>query len=174
MLNSVRVEKQQQITPPRLEEFHLKLDAEEPLRELKAAGYILLATTNQPGIAHGTPSRREVDMMHALLQKRLGLDGVLLCPHDPDDDCCCRKPKTGLITEAAFKWHLDLDRSFVVSDKWQDAQAAHVAGCTSILIKSVWNGSGHHDSVVSDLTAAVNKILLLQPTGLLRVNCAAV
>jgi hypothetical protein len=54
-----------------------------------------------------------------------------------------------------------LERSFVISDKWQDAQAAHVSGCTSVLIKSPWNGSGHHDFVVSDLPGAVKKVLQL-------------
>src|SRR5438874_272882 len=110
VLNSVVTNGPQQVTPVRVEDFHLIREAEAPLRELKAAGYILLATTNQPGIGQGMPSRREVDMMHAMLQKRFGLDGVLLCPHDANDDCCCRKPKTGLLTEAAFKWHLDLER----------------------------------------------------------------
>ena len=173
ILNLVRVSKQQQIVPTTLADFHLNPNAEEPLRQLKAAGYILLATTNQPGLSLGSQSRRELDLMHERLQKAFRLDGVLLCPHAGADDCPCRKPKAGLIMEAAFKWHVDLERSFIISDKWQDAQAAHIAGCTSILIKSPWNGSGHHDFVVPDIAAAASKILQVQPSAIVRSACSA-
>ena len=171
VLNQMRVVKGQQVSPMTLEEFRLNPDAEEPLRRLKAAGYVLLAITNQPGLSLGVQSRRELDLMHAQLQRHFNLHGVLLCPHGEADDCSCRKPQAGLITEAAFKWHLDLERSFVVSDKWQDAKAAHIAGCTSILIKSPWNGTGHYDFVVKDIGAAVSKILQLQPSGCARPKC---
>lgn len=175
VLNLVPVERQQQITPLRLDDFHINPMAAAPLRELKEAGYLLFATTNQPGLSRDSLSRRELDHMHTLLQRRLGLDGVLICPHDANDHCPCRKPKAGLFTEAAFRWHIDLDRSFVVSDKWPDAQAAHIAGCTSILIKSPWTGSGHHDFVVPDFTSAANKILQLQPAnGVARETLAVV
>ena len=64
--------------------------------------------------------------------------------------------------EAAFKWSLDLDHSFVISDKWQDAKAAQIAGCTSVMIDSPWIGDDHHDFVVKDLGSAVAKIVQLQ------------
>jgi hypothetical protein len=67
--------------------------------------------------------------------------------------------------EAAFKWHLDLDRSFVISDKWQDAEAARTAGCTSLLIQSPWVGSVHRDFLLPDLNAVVEKILYLRNAG---------
>ena len=86
----------------------------------------------------------------------------MLCPHDETDHCPCRKPKPGLLIESAFKWHLDLDHSFVISDKWQDAEAARTAGCTSLLVKSPWVGKGHHDFILPDLTSIVEKILRLQ------------
>ncbi len=108
--------------------------------------------------------------MHDLLRKRLQVDDILVCPHDEMDDCPCRKPKPGLLQEAAFKWHLDLDRCFVVSDKWQDAEAARNAGCTSLLIRSPLNGAVHRDFTLPNLPAVVHKILQLQlgalcPTG---------
>jgi histidinol phosphatase-like enzyme len=66
------------------------------------------------------------------------------------------------LIEAAFKWHLDLDHSFVISDKWQDAEAARTAGCTSLLLQSPWLGTVHRDFVLPDLAAAVDKILALK------------
>ena len=97
----------------------------------------------------------------ALLKAAFQLDDILVCPHDENDRCPCRKPKPGLLLEASFKWHLDSDRSYVVSEKWQDAEAAHLAGCTSLLVKSPWNGPGHHDFILADLSAVVARILQL-------------
>jgi histidinol phosphatase-like enzyme len=70
-----------------------------------------------------------------------------------------------LLIEARFKWQLDMDRSFVVSDKWQDAEAARSAGCTSLLLESPWIGRSHHDFVLPDLAAVTNKILQLKTTN---------
>jgi histidinol phosphatase-like enzyme len=66
------------------------------------------------------------------------------------------------LVEAGFKWYLDLDHSFVISDKWQDAEAAWAAGSTSLLLQSPWLGAGHRDFVLSDLGAIVEKILQLR------------
>ena len=66
-----------------------------------------------------------------------------------------------MLVESAFKWHLDLDRSFVISDKWPDAAAARDAGSTSLLIQSPWLGSVHHDLVLPSFAAAVEKLLQL-------------
>jgi hypothetical protein len=63
-----------------------------------------------------------------------------------------------LFREASFKWQIDLDHSFVLSDKWQDAKAAQNSGCTSILVKSPWNGTVHHDFIVPSLEVAAEKI----------------
>lgn len=162
ILNQAQLGPKGQVSPVLAHDFRVNPEAIEPLRRLKHAGYLLIAATNQPGLSRGYLARRELDMMHAMLKVQLPLDDILVCPHDEADRCPCRKPKTGLLTEAAFKWHLDLERSFVVSDKWQDAAAAQVAGCVSVLIKSPWNGNGHHDFVSPTLSAAADKILQLQ------------
>ena len=149
------------ISPPTLEQFRINPAAIRPLSILKKAGFLLIATTNQPGLSRGYQSRRELDLMHAALLRKLALDDIFVCPHDEMDQCPCRKPKPGLLIEAAFKWHLDLEHSFVVSEKWQDAKAAHVAGCRSILIRSPLNGSDHHDFVSPNLFSVVRRILRL-------------
>ena len=162
ILNRVRVERQHQVSPLTLEEFHLNKAAAPLLTKLKAGGLLLIATTNQPGLSRGYQSRRELDRMHDLLRRSLPLDELLVCPHDEIDRCPCRKPKPGLLMEAAFKWHLDMDRSFVISDKWQDAEAARMAGCTSLLVQSPWVGNVHHDFVLPTLDAIVDKIIQLR------------
>ena len=162
VLNQVKVERQHQVSPLTLEEFHVNKAAASLVKKLKAAGLVVIATTNQPGLSRGYQSRRDLDRIHDLLRRSLPLDDLLVCPHDETDRCPCRKPKPGLLVEAAFKWHLDLDRSFVISDKWQDAEAARTAGCTSLLLQSPWIGNVHRDFVLADFEAAVNKILQLK------------
>lgn len=162
ILNRAVINGQTQVSPLTLEQFQLNESAVPMLEELKAAGFVLIATTNQPALSQGTLPRREIDRMHDLLRKRFPLDDILVCPHDESDECPCRKPEPGLFTEAAFKWHLDLERSFVISDKWQDARAARAVGCTSLLLQSPWIGSGHHDFVLASLDTIVAKIMRLQ------------
>jgi D-glycero-D-manno-heptose 1,7-bisphosphate phosphatase len=165
VLNQAKVERQQQITPLTLEDLRVNEGAAPLLQRLTAAGFVVLATTNQPGLSRGYQSRRELDRMHQVLCKKFAIDEVLVCPHDEADDCPCRKPKPGLFQEAAFKWHLDLDRSYVISDKWQDAEAARLAGCTSLLLASPWVGKVHRDFLLPDLESAVGKILQLKNAG---------
>jgi|SRR5579859_742150 len=161
ILNAVAAAGRQQITPLTLEQFRVKTEVAPLLVELKAAGLLLIVTTNQPGISRGSQSRRELDRMHQLLRESFVIDDLLICPHEDADRCPCRKPRPGLLLEAAYKWGIDLNRSFVVSDKWQDAEAARRAGATSVLLQSKWLGDGHHDFVLPDLPTLVEKVLQL-------------
>ncbi len=160
ILNLCEAERGHQVQPVRLEQFKVNPAAKPLLAELKRAGLLLIATTNQPGTSRGQMSRNELDMMHAVLRRQLPLDDLLACvsddPHHP-----CYKPQPGMFLEAAFKWGIDLDHSFVISDKWQDAKAAQIAGCTSVLVQSPWIGRDHHDFVVPDFESAVSKVLHL-------------
>src|SRR2546425_1474666 len=162
ILNEVGVGPKNPIVPLTLEEFRIKKEAEPSLKKLKKAGFVLIVTSNQPGLSRGYQSRRELDRMHDLVKRCFPIDDLMICPHDESDHCPCRKPRPGLLIEAAFKWHLNLDHSFVISDKWQDAEAARTAGCTSLLLKSPYVGQVHHDFVLSDLETIVEKILRLK------------
>ena len=163
ILNEVRHGPRQQITPVTMEEFVVIKDRQQHIRALKEAGFVLIATTNQPGLSRGYQSRRELDRMHDLLRRTFPLDDIMVCPHDEEDHCPCRKPKPGLLIEAAFKWHINLDHSFVISDKWQDSEAARTAGCTSLLLKSPYNGNAHHDFILRDFDSLIEKLLQLRP-----------
>lgn len=163
VLNHARVERQHQVSPLTLDNFEVIKEAAPLLLKLKAAGFVLIATTNQPGLSCGYQSRRELDRMHELLRATFALDDIRVCPHGETDQCPCRKPKPGLLVEAAYDWKLNLDHSFVISDKWQDAEAARTVGCTSLLLQSPWLGSAvHRDFVLPSLAAIVEKILALK------------
>jgi len=170
VLNQALVERSQQVSPLSPGQFKLNPAVAGLVGKLKAAGFVVIATTNQPGLSRGYQSRRALDQMHALLLKEVPLDDILICPHDETDHCPCRKPKPGLLTEARYKWQLDLDRSFVISDKWPDADAALAVGAISLLIKSPWLGNAHHDLVLPDFTAAVDKLLQLHVCPALAAN----
>jgi D-glycero-D-manno-heptose 1,7-bisphosphate phosphatase len=162
ILNEVQAGPKNQIIPLTLEEFKVKKEADPALRKLKQAGFVLIVTTNQPGLSRGYLNRRELDRMHDIVRRSFVIDDLMVCPHDESDHCPCHKPRPGLFIEAAFKWHLNLDHSFVISDKWQDAEAARTAGCTSLLLDSPWIGNVHHDFVMKDLGSIVEKILSLK------------
>jgi D-glycero-D-manno-heptose 1,7-bisphosphate phosphatase len=159
LLNLAASKGGQQKSPTTLEEFRINEAALPALQRLKSAGFVLIATTNQPEISRGTLSRRELDRMHEMLAATLPLDDILVCPHDEEDDCPCRKPRAGLFHEAAFKYHLLLGQSFLISNRWQDAEAARLIGSTSLAIDSPWLGRGHHDFAVRDLEAAIEKVM---------------
>lgn len=157
ILNAARVERQHQVTPLTLDQFHLNTEVAPLLNELKAAGLLLIVTTNQPGLSRGYQSRRDLDCMHQMLRATFPVDDLLVCPHEDADRCPCRKPKPGLLTEAAYKWGIDLNRSFVISDKWQDAEASRRVGATSLLVQSPWLGDVHHDFVLPDLSSLIER-----------------
>ena len=161
ILNRLRIEGLTQVSPMTLNEFHLKKEVAPLLNELRAAGLILVVTTNQPGLSRGCLARRELDRMHEALKATFAVHDLLVCPHEDSDRCLCRKPKPGLLLEAAHKWGLDLNRSFVISDKWQDAEAGRRVGATSMLVRSPWMGDVHHDFVLPDLSSLVEKVLQL-------------
>lgn len=148
----------QQKSPATLEEFDVHAAGRPALERLKAAGFILIATTNQAEISRGNLPRRELDRMHEIMRAKLPLDDILVCPHDEEDHCPCRKPRAGLFHEAAFKYHLLLGHSYVISNRWQDGEAARLIGSTALFIESPWLGRGHHDFAVRDFEAAVEKV----------------
>jgi D-glycero-D-manno-heptose 1,7-bisphosphate phosphatase len=158
VLNQVRMERQNQVSPATMEDFQVNREAVPLLKKLKAAGLLLMVTTNQPGLSRGYQSRRELDRMHELLRATFALDDIFVCPHDETDGCSCRRPKPGLLVEAGFKWRLSLDHCFGISDKWQDAEAARAVNCTSLLLQSPWNGTARRDLVLPDLAAVVDKL----------------
>ena len=95
---------------------------------LARAGYYLVMTTNQPDVARGKVPAYFVERTNELLARELGLDAVEVCMHDDADGCTCRKPRPGLMQNAAGRFCLDLTASYVVGDRWRDVDAGIAAG----------------------------------------------
>jgi len=123
-------------TPPRsLEEFRILPGVANACSELRRAGFVLVVVTNQPDVARGKQTRAEVDRMHERLRSLVPLDEVCVCFHDDCDACACRKPRPGLLLDAAERLNLDLARSASVGDRWRDIEAARRAGVTAIYVQ---------------------------------------
>ena len=126
--------------PPRaLNELRILPGVREACRALREHGYLLILVTNQPDIARGTAGADEAHAMHTLLRRFLHLDDVKVCPHDDAANCDCRKPKPGLIFDAARQWSIDLAASYFVGDRWRDIEAGQRAGCRAIFIDYRYN-----------------------------------
>jgi len=80
-------------------------------------------------IATGKQSREIVDAMHRHLTTSLAIDDIRLCPHTDEHGCSCRKPKPGMLHDAARQWNIDLAGSFMVGDRWRDIAAGQAVGC---------------------------------------------
>src|SRR5262249_50679218 len=98
--------------PRRVGDFRLYPEASSSLRRLKEAGFLLVVITNQPDVGHGLIESSELDAMHELMTRELPIDAIKVCCHRQGDNCDCRKPKPGMILEAAEELHIDLSKSF--------------------------------------------------------------
>ena len=149
------------VAPTRLDEFHILPGAEDAVRRLRDAGYLVIVCTNQPDVATGRTPRSTVDAMHAIVRAKLKVDDIRICFHTDADDCGCRKPKPGLILDAAREHSIDLSISYMVGDRWRDTAAGRAAGCLTIFVDYGYEQEGPNqpDHVVASLSEAANLIL---------------
>jgi D-glycero-D-manno-heptose 1,7-bisphosphate phosphatase len=148
--------------PLRVSDFHILADAPDHVRRLQVAGFRCVVFTNQPEVARGLLAWETLQDMHDALRATTGVDEILTCPHDEADGCDCRKPHPGMLLAAARHASIQLDKSFVVGDRWRDIGAGHAAGCYSILIERAYSGNGGNaspDARVDTLAEAVDMIL---------------
>jgi D-glycero-D-manno-heptose 1,7-bisphosphate phosphatase len=120
--------------PASPEELELLPGVAEACAELAAAGLPLIVVTNQPDIARGTQSAEAVDAINARLRELIAVDEVVVCPHDDADECACRKPKPGMLVDAARRRELELERSVMVGDRWRDIEAGRAAGTRTVFL----------------------------------------
>jgi D-glycero-D-manno-heptose 1,7-bisphosphate phosphatase len=106
----------------------------EALERLRSAGYLNIVVTNQPDVGSGKLPRSSVEAMHAHLQAKLAIDVFKVCYHTDAENCECRKPKPGMILDAAQEFAIDLGKSYLVGDRWRDVGAAQAAGCRALFI----------------------------------------
>lgn len=134
----------------------------EALERLRDAGFLLIVVTNQPDIARGTQTWDVVNAMHERLADELPMIAEFrVCPHDDKDNCDCRKPKPGMLLDAAREHGIDLAASFMVGDRWRDIEAGQRAGCRTIFVDYGYNERRPEapDAIVGSLSEAADWIL---------------
>lgn len=133
-----------------IDEFELLDGVADAVRALNEAGYLMIVATNQPVIARGEVSIEELQQIHNKMETLLGekgayVDKIYYCPHHPDKGfegerseykivCNCRKPKPGMLFQAAKEFNIDLAQSWMVGDQKSDIQTGKAAGCHTALI----------------------------------------
>lgn len=147
--------------PAILEEFELLPGVGQTVDALREAGFLIIVVTNQPDVATGVQSRMVVEAMHDKLRTAGLCDDIKVCYHTDADGCDCRKPKPGMLIEAALEWQIDLARSFMVGDRWRDVAAGKAAGCYTFFIDYQYRErrADNPDAVVGSLKEAGRLIL---------------
>jgi D-glycero-D-manno-heptose 1,7-bisphosphate phosphatase len=143
------------------------------LRELREIGFGLVVITNQSAVGRGFFDEARLAQVHQRLKDLLSregvqLDGLYVCPHKPDDDCDCRKPKLGLLQKASNDLGFRLEDSIVIGDKACDIEMGHAAGALTFLVRTGYGAQFENevaaDFVVDDLAAATASIRRLAVT----------
>lgn len=136
------------------DQFELIDGVAEAVRLINNSGYLAIVITNQPVIARGEMTTEGLELIHCKMETLLGvkgayLDGIYYCPHHPDKgfagevvelkvECDCRKPKPGMILQAAKEYNIDLEHSWMIGDSWSDVQVGENAGCrTALLVRDI-------------------------------------
>jgi D-glycero-D-manno-heptose 1,7-bisphosphate phosphatase len=111
----------------------------EAIARLTQAGYRIVVATNQSGIARGYFTTRTLFQIHETLQRAVGqaggrVDAFFFCPHAADSACSCRKPQPGMLVEAARRFNVALEDTYMVGDARRDVEAAAAAGARPVLV----------------------------------------
>ncbi len=122
------------------------------IRRLNQAGLKVVVVTNQSGAARGYFAPDLVDQVHTYMRRLLEeggarLDGIYACLHGPEAGCACRKPKPGLILQAARDLDLDLARSYIVGDRFKDLETGANAGVPKGILALTGYGRGEYEFI---------------------------
>lgn len=113
----------------------------EAIGRLKKAGYLVTIASNHSGISRGLYTEDALAAMHAKMQRMLtargaSVDGIFYCPHGPEANCICRKPKPGLLFQIARQFDIDLSETPLVGDNIDDIRSARLAQAQPVLVRT--------------------------------------
>ena len=135
-LNKAFIKNGLPFSPSSFNEFEILPGVKESLLKLKKLNFVCLLITNQPDVSRGKIKKNVVIQMNNFLKSEIKLDDIFICYHDDHDNCECRKPKPGLLLNAKKKWNINLNKSYMIGDRWKDIQAGINAGCKTVFINN--------------------------------------
>lgn len=159
VINKVVFRDNRPASPRSLEEFVFNDGIQQATRKLKDYGFRIIVVSNQPDLARGEIKKGVSDLMTQKIRWEILIDDVFICPHDDTDQCPCRKPKPGMLLEAASRWKIDLPSSFLIGDTWKDIEAGKAAGCKAIMLDAPYNQDVQCDFRAKSLSEAVDVII---------------
>lgn len=161
VLNHVVLKNGKPYPPASVNALTIPADVKTALETLKAAGFLLIGATNQPDVARGTTEKATVEAINSHLLSELPLDEIRVCYHDDADNCECRKPSPGLLTQAARELGIDLTNSVMIGDRWKDIEAGQNAGCKAIWLDNQYQEKKplRPDFIATNLTQAAEWII---------------
>ena len=121
---------------------------------LKNAGFLVVIITNQSAINRGLITHEMVNQIHSSIQNYLKangtrVDGFFYCPHKPDENCNCRKPKSGLLNKAILELNIDVNSSWMIGDNDSDIEASTSIGCKAIKISNNFSLDNAVDKILN-------------------------
>ena len=122
-----------------ISELEIYPNVAKNIKLLKDAGFLVVVITNQSAVNRGIVTHEMINQIHNSIQNHLKkygtfLDGFYYCPHTPNENCNCRKPKPGLLQKAILELNIDLNSSWMIGDSDSDIEAADSIGCKAIKI----------------------------------------
>lgn len=148
--------------PSTKDDVRLVPAAADAIRRIRSLDYRTVVVSNQPGAAKGKAVHADLVEAHERVVRLLAEHGVVIddyryCLHHPDAidpvlalECECRKPKPGMLLQAAADLHIDLSRSWMIGDSDSDAEAGRLAGCGTILVENPRSAHRRHPNGAAD------------------------
>ncbi len=154
-------------------EFKFLEGSLDGLARLATTDFKIVIASNQSAVGRKLITRETLEEIHWRMTEQIEeaggrVDHVAYCPHTPEEECDCRKPRPGLLIQASRKLELDPSRSYMIGDSWRDIEAGEAAGCTIVLVRTGMGQdtltrldelNGHRPAVVDNLTAAIDWII---------------
>ena len=146
----------------------------EAIARANQLGYRVVVISNQSGLARGYFDIGQLNEIHASMLSevvRFGgrIEAIFFCPHGPDDDCACRKPRPGLLLDLAQRLNIDWDTTILIGDRETDMLAATAVGARKILVKTGRGKSAINAvkslpdvTICADLASAVDQLETIQ------------
>ncbi len=156
----------------KVSQFEFLPKALEALKLLKENGYQVHIVSNQSCVARGLLSMQKLNKITNFMLEKIRefggeIESVQYCPHHPDENCNCRKPRTGLLKKIENKYKLNLRDAWLIGDDITDIQAGNKAGCRTILVSADKSSNklgrqkeNSPDHISKDLYTAVTSVIL--------------
>jgi D-glycero-D-manno-heptose 1,7-bisphosphate phosphatase len=153
----------------RVEDLRFFSFTDDAVRLLKEDGFLVIVVTNQSGVGRGFFTEAAMHEIHENIQTKLSgkIDAFYFCPHLPDAACACRKPKIGMIKQAAADFEIDFENSWLVGDKAIDVETGQNANLKTALVltgygkQAIEQLENQADLTAENLLEAVKEILAI-------------